>query len=133
MKYSLPNGKTVNIPDEEIQKNMKILELSENEAIQMWLEDNEYELNEEQAQLDKKAKAVRIDHGACGGAKKTERAPRKIEASDAKKQIFSEIWAVLSDLHANSARIEKENKLIVVEFGGKVFKVDLIEQREKKK
>ena len=33
-------------------------------AIQMWLEDNDYEVNEEQAELDAKAKKVKIDHGA---------------------------------------------------------------------
>lgn len=47
MRYTLENGKTINIPDKEIENHMKILELSKEEAIQLWLEDNEYEINEE--------------------------------------------------------------------------------------
>lgn len=38
MVYDL-KGKKIKIPDEEIQKNMKILDLTEDEAIQMYLED----------------------------------------------------------------------------------------------
>ena len=64
MKYTLENGKTVNIPDSEITNNMRLLELTREEAIQLWLEDNDYEENEEQAELDAKAKKVKIDHGA---------------------------------------------------------------------
>lgn len=133
MRYTLPNGKSINIPDAEIQKSMKILELSENEAIQMWLEDNEYEVNEEQAQLDQKAKAVRIDHGACGGVAKNPRGPRKDTTSDTKKALFSDIWGFLSENYAENARIEKENKLFIIELDGKTYKLDLIEQRDKKK
>ena len=36
MKYTLPNGKNVNIPDKEIEKNMKLLEISKEEAVEMW-------------------------------------------------------------------------------------------------
>ena len=32
MTYTLSNGKTVRIPDKEIEKNMKILEISKDEA-----------------------------------------------------------------------------------------------------
>ena len=33
------NGKNINIPDKEIEKAMKSLELTKEEAIEMWLED----------------------------------------------------------------------------------------------
>ena len=46
MKYTLENGKVVNIPDNEIEYNMKTLELSKEEAIDLWLEDNDYQVNE---------------------------------------------------------------------------------------
>ena len=51
MKYTI-NGKTVNISDEELEKSMKALELTKDEAIQLWLEDNGFEENEEQNALD---------------------------------------------------------------------------------
>ena len=135
MRYTLPNGKNVNIPDEEIKKSMRALDLSKEDAIQMWLEDNDYEINEEQAELDAKAKKVKIDHGASAIDKteKKEKKPRPKVASDEKKELFDEVFSNLSDVYGQNARIEKENKLIIVQIGEKVFKIDLIEQRKPKK
>ena len=56
MTYTLSNGKTVRIPDKEIEKNMKILEISKDEAILLYLEDEGYIENAEQEALCKKAK-----------------------------------------------------------------------------
>ena len=132
MKYQLGN-KTINIPDADIQNFMKSLDLSKEEAIQMWLEDNDYEVNEEQAELDAKAKKVKIDHGASAVDKtQKEKKPRPKVASDEKKELFDEIFSNLSDVYGQNARIEKENKLIIVQIGEKTFKIDLIEQRPKK-
>ena len=134
MRYTLANGKNVNIPDEEIKKSMKALDLTKEEAIQMWLEDNDYEVNEEQAELDAKAKKVKIDHGASAvdKTKSKEKKPRPKVASDEKKELFDEIFSNLQDIYKENARIEKENKLIIVKIGEKIFKIDLIEQRPKK-
>ena len=134
MKYTLPNGKNVNIPDEEIKKSMKALDLTKEDAIQMWLEDNDYEVNEEQAELDAKAKKVKIDHGASAmdKTKSKEKKPRPKVASDEKKELFDEIFSNLQDIYKENARIEKENKLIIVKIGEKTFKIDLIEQRAPK-
>lgn len=132
MKYQLGN-KTINIPDAEIQNFMKSLDLSKEEAIQMWLEDNDYEVNEEQAELDAKAKKVKIDHGASAVDKtQKEKKPRPKVASDEKKELFDEIFSNLSDVYGQNARIEKENKLIIVKIGEKEFKLDLIETRKPK-
>ena len=134
MRYTLPNGKNVNIPDEEIKKSMKALDLTKEDAIQMWLEDNDYEVNEEQAELDAKAKKVKIDHGASAmdKTKSKEKKPRPKVASDEKKELFDEIFSNLQDVYKENARIEKENKLIIVKIGEKTFKIDLIESRPPK-
>ena len=134
MRYTLPNGKNVNIPDDEIKKSMKALDLSKEDAIQMWLEDNDYEVNEEQAELDAKAKKVKIDHGASAVDKseKKEKKPRPKVASDEKKELFDEIFSNLQDVYKQNAQIVKENKLITVKIDEKVFKVDIIEQRASK-
>ena len=134
MRYTLPNGKNVNIPDEEIKKSMKALDLTKEDAIQMWLEDNDYEVNEEQAELDAKAKKVKIDHGASAmdKTKSKEKKPRPKVASDEKKELFDEIFSNLEDVYKQNAQIVKENKLITVKIGEKVFKIDIIEQRPKK-
>lgn len=134
MRYTLPNGKNVNIPDEEIKKSMKALDLSKEDAIQMWLEDNDYEINEEQAELDAKAKKVKIDHGASAmdKTKSKEKKPRPKVASDEKQTLFSQIFDNLSQNYGENVKIEKENKLILVKIGEKEFKVDLIEKRPPK-
>ena len=134
MKYTLPNGKNVNIPDKEIEDNMKALKLTREEAIEMWLEDEGYLDNEEQNELDEKAKKVKIDHGASAIDKteKKEKKPREIKVSDEKQALFAEIVEKLAE-NGRNYEIVKENKLICVKIGEKTFKIDLIEQRQPKK
>ena len=55
MTYTL-NGKNIKIPDNELESIQKGLQVTKEEAIQIYLEDNEYLENTEQVALDKKAK-----------------------------------------------------------------------------
>lgn len=133
MKYEF-NGKMVNIPDEEIAKAMKNLDLSKEQAIEMWLEDEGYLENEEQenlCQLAKENKITATIHKASEG-KKRQNKPRTVKISDEKQALFAEILENLKENHEN-VEILKENKLIQVKIGEKVFKIDLIEQRQPKK
>lgn len=131
MKYTV-NGKTVNIPNEEIENSMKALELSKEDAIQLWLEDNGFEENEEQNALDEIAKKVKVNHGAGDSGKGKNSKPRTVVVSDEKKELFSEIFSNLADVYKENAQIEKENKLIVVKIADRTFKIDIIETRKKK-
>lgn len=140
MLYELPNGKKVKIPDAEIEKSMKILELTKDEAIEMWLEDEGYLDNDEQTELDKKAKDSGILHTIHGAGDKKERKksdkPKVVKVSDEKKALFTEIKENLecfAEESGGKVTVEKENKLIIFEINGKTFKIDLIEQRAKKK
>ena len=54
MTYNL-NGKNIRIPDAEIDKSMKLLGISHDEAVQMWLEDEGYLENELVEELTAKA------------------------------------------------------------------------------
>ena len=133
MKYTLKNGKVINIPDKEIEQSMKVLELTNEEAIEMWLEDNDYEVNEEQVALDEKAKKVKIQHGASAVDKQTkEKKERKVVASDEKQALFDNIYHNLVEIYGGTVEIVKENKLLTLKIGQKTFKVDLIEQRPPK-
>lgn len=133
MKYQLKNGKTITIPDKDIEKSMQALELTHEEAVQMWLEDNDYEVNEEQVALDEKAKKVKINHGASAIDKSTkEKKERKVIVSDEKQALFSNIYQNLVDIYGESVEIVKENKLLTVKIDSKTFKLDLIEQRPPK-
>ena len=134
MRYQLKNGRTVTIPDKDIEKSMKALELTHEEAVQMWLEDNDYEVNEEQEELDAKAKQVKIQHGASAIDKQNkEKKERVVKVSDEKLALFSDIYQNLVEIYGESVEIVKENKLLTVKVGTKTFKVDLIEQRPPKK
>ena len=132
MRYTLTNGKTISIPDDEIKANMK-LGITEDEAVEMWLEDNEYEVNEEQTALEEKAKGVKIDHGAGNTERKKPSKPRTVHTSDEKKELFSEILSDLEDVYKGNVEVLNENKLISVRIGEKLFKIDVIETRPPKK
>ncbi len=138
MRYNL-NGKSINIPDAELEKSMKILGMTKEEAIEMWLEDEGYLDNEEQAELEQKAKENKITatiHGASATEKKKQSKPKTVKVSDEKQKLFKELSAVMREYcvdEGGKCEILKENKLIQVEIGGKIFKIDLIEQRKPKK
>ena len=59
MKYDF-NGKILNIPEAELDKSVKCLGISREEAIQLWLDDNDYTINETVEELSEKAKKNRI-------------------------------------------------------------------------
>ena len=58
MLYKMKN-KNITIPEKEIEKFKTKYSLSEQEAIQLWLEDNDYAENEVVAELSAKAKHIR--------------------------------------------------------------------------
>lgn len=141
MKYELSNGKVVNIPDDEIKGYMKSLDLTKDEAIEMWLDDEGYTENEEQMELEQKAKdsgVMRDIHGASAMDKTKSKSakPKVVKVSDEKRDLFDLIYDTLRDYQVDfdgKTTILKENKLIQFEINGKTFKIDLIEQRPKKK
>lgn len=133
MRYTLDNGKSVNIPKSEIEKLMSSLELSEKDAIDLWLCDNNLEKDEEQIELDKKASKVRIDKDIIQKKPKKERKKPEKKVSDAKKELFNEILSDLRDIYKENVEVLNENKLISVQIGEKTFKIDVIETRPPKK
>jgi len=78
MLYKI-NNRTITIPDKDIENFMKRHELSEDEAIQLWLEDNDYLENETVNELTEKAKTIRhYEQSATKERKKTVR-ERKVD------------------------------------------------------
>lgn len=134
MRYTLDSGKNINIPDDEIAKHMKNFNLSKEDAINLYLEDEGYLDNEELEELDTKAKKVKIQHGASAIDKTQpkEKRPRTVKISDEKQLLFNTIVTNLNENFAENVTVLKENKLISVTIGNKTFKVDLIEQRKPK-
>lgn len=134
MRYNF-NGKMINIPDDEIAKAMKNLDLTKEQAIEMWLEDEGYLDNAEQIALCQVAKDNRITqviHGTHEKPRKKSEKPKTVKISPEKLLLFIQIQEMLEENYEN-VEILKENKLISVETNGKVLKIDLIEQRKAKK
>lgn len=132
MRYNF-QGKNLNIPDSEIAKSMKALDLTKEQAIEMWLEDEGYLDNEEQNDLCAKAKENKITatiHSAGDGKRKA-KTPKVTKVSNEKVQLFNEICSNLEDVY-DFVEVLKENKLIQVKIGEKIFKIDIIEQRKPK-
>lgn len=137
MKITINKNKTVIIPDEEIETAKQALGISTKEAIEMWLDDHDYTVNEEQKALDEKAKSVKGNFVDAREVKeKKERKPIVKKISDEKKMLFNSILTNLNrceGVEQENITVLNENKLIQVKIGEKMFKIDLVEQRPPKK
>lgn len=133
MVVKTKKGKKVDIPDNELDKLVDQLDISLAEAIELWLTDNDLEINEEQEKLDKKAKESRITatiHEAKADTPKKERKVVRKEDST-KEGIIKALAEKLEEL-ATDVKIENVGKLITFKLGEDTFKLDLIRQRKPK-
>lgn len=133
MVYIL-NDKKIRIPDEEIRKNMEILDLSEEEAIQLYLEDEGYLENEEVAELTKKAKDSGIMSTIHGAKAEKPRAKttREPKSNPLKAEIVEKIAELIRNEFDINAKITNSTKIIEFTCENKEFKLDLVEKRIKK-
>lgn len=137
MQYTVGN-KNINIPDAEIKNLQTALELSEEEAIQTWLSDNDYISDETVEELSEKAKKNRISatiHEAkAENRAKKERKPREKKENPLKRQIIDAIFAGLSENLPENAVIDIKNdeKYIDLTINGIEFTVNLVQHRVKK-
>lgn len=122
------NGKEINIPDAEIQHNMKALGISEEEAVSMWLDDNDYTENEVVEELTKKAKAVKRYEQADKPRKKTVK-ERKVD--EEKKHLINILVTSLNGEVSNiSVKNEAEISFICNENS---YTIKLVKHRPPKK
>ena len=137
MKYDF-NGKILNIPEAELDKSVKCLGISREEAIQLWLDDNDYTINETVEELSEKAKKNRITgtiHQAkADNSQKKERKPREKKENPLKKQIINAIFAGLCNNLDENAIIDIKNdeKYIDLSVKGLEFTINLVQHRPKK-
>lgn len=128
------NGKAVRINEQEVEKIEVGLGISKQEAVQVWLEDNEYIENAEQVKLDTKAKSNRITatiHQAKAiNTKKTQR-ERVLKDDPTKENLIKCIKVLLEGKGCEKVEIVNKTKLISFTLGGETFKLDLIRQRNK--
>ena len=131
MTYEL-NGKKIRINDTELENLVKGLGVSQEQAIQIWLEDEGYLENEEQNNLEKKAKDNRITatvHQAKSQSQKKKRT-RERKPDLEKEEIIQNLANFLENSTEN-VKITNISKLIEFDIGGNHYKLDLIRQRKK--
>jgi hydroxymethylpyrimidine pyrophosphatase-like HAD family hydrolase len=135
MVYNL-NGKNIKIPDADIKKNIEALEVNQEEAIQIWLEDEGYLENEEQEALCKKAKENRITatiHQASAKTAKKKTQKERVKKEDATKEMVIAEIAQLLPKFAENVQILNAGKLISFTIGADSFEIDLKRKRKSKK
>lgn len=128
------NGKKLRIDDSELEKISKTLDLTRDEAIAVWLDDNGHTDNEEQIALDNKASAVKINHHAKAiNTKPKEKKPKNYKEDFEKISIINNIYAFLNGKGYENVKIENKAKIITFKCGADTYKIDLIRTRLNKK
>lgn len=130
MIYEL-NGKNIRIPDEEIKKNMQILEISQDEAIQMYLEDEGYLENEIVKELTRKAK----ENGTTKVKAKSDKVRKPVKRERKPDEEKEKIIEILQNALKNAgiaAEITNKSKIIEFSIENNHYKLDLIKKRPKK-
>lgn len=134
-KYVEIGGKGVHIPQKEIDNLMKTLELTEQEAIQTWLDDNDYTTNEVVEELTKKAKdnkTTLINKARANIENK--KITRERKENPTKALIIAEIFNKLTEIEGISQlKVENKEKLVTFSLNGNEYKIDLIQKRKSNK
>lgn len=127
------NDKKIQIPDAEIEKSMKMLDISKEEAVQLWLEDNDYCENEEVEALTKKAKDNHAVQHSAKSTKPRSSTKRERKPDLEKEEIIHKLAEFLTKENFESVKITNKSKLIEFKIGENHYKLDLIRQRVQKK
>jgi len=126
MKYEL-NKKIINIPDKDIENFVQKYSLSQEEAVQLWLEDNDYLENEEVNKLMEKTKGQR-HYEKSNKARKATTRERKV---DEEKQALLNLMinAINSQYWVENVKNEAEFSFHI---GENNYTVKLIKHRPPK-
>ena len=134
INYELDENVFVKIPQEEIDRIVKGLGVSEDDACWIWCEDNGKIDNEEQNELDKKAKESRITATIHQARAETQKERKKVERKpdQVKDSLVESLKAFLIEQGFDNVSITKVGKLVEFDCGNEHFKLDLIRQRPPK-
>lgn len=134
IEMTLENGKVVKCSTDWANKSMKALGTDMEDVLLMWLEDNDYLENEEQEELNTKAKANKIKLTATSEKKVVKKTPKERvqKENPTKELIIATIAKALENLDIKDLTIENKAKLITFSLNNEDFKVDLVQKRKKK-
>ena len=131
IRIEMENGKKYMVATDWVNNTMKNLDTDMEDVLLMWLEDNEYLVNEEQEELNKQAKGV-VKVNATDKAKKKTPKERVQKENPTKEKIIQNIAKTLKNLGVSNLNIENKAKLITFSLDNEDFKVDLIQKRKPK-
>lgn len=128
MKYNF-KGKQINIPDKDIDTFVTKYNLSQEEAIQLWLEDNDYLENETVNELMEKTKGQR-HYEKSMKERKASTKERKVD--EEKKRFLMDIKTLVESMGGNITEIKNEAEFSYI-FGENNYTIKLIKHRPPKK
>ena len=125
------NGMSVSIPGAEIDNLVDNLDLTMEEAIDLYLTDHNYKKNKEQEELNEKAKDIKAANIVqAGHDKPKEKVARTKKIDENKRELFNSIISQL--VNVEDLEIVTADKLVKFKYNGEEYKLDLIKTRVKK-
>lgn len=133
VEITMENGKQYKVDRKWVDKSMKNLDTDIEDVLLMWLEDNEYLVNDEQEELDKEAKGkVKLVATNEEKAKKKTPKERVQKENPTKELIIQTIAKALETLDTTDIIIENKTKIITFTMNNEQFKIDLVQRRKNK-
>ena len=116
--------------EKEILNYMETLDLTREEAEQLWEDDNSDEMTPEQAELTAKAKELGRHMGESMKERKPREKVRKVD--EEKKMILAEFAESLNGINAEITEVKTETE-ITFKYNDNVYTVKLTKHRPPKK
>ena len=139
INITLEDGREAKVSAKFIDTMMENLDIDEEDAILTWLEDEEYIINEDQQELNDKAKDNKVLaslHRVKGDIKKkneTATPKRTVKENPTKEMIIAEMAKAVAALDGVSDLvIENKGKIITFSLNGENYKIDLVQKRKAK-
>lgn len=133
IEITLENGKVVKCSTEWANKTIKALNTDMEDVLLMFLEDNDYIVNEEQEELDKKAKENKVKVIATQDKPKKKTPRERVQKENpTKEKIIETLANALQNLDISNLLIENKAKLITFTMNNEDFKIDLVQKRKPK-
>ena len=131
---SMENGKKYFMEVAKVDSLQKQLKISEFEAIEMWLEDNGYLVNEEQNALDMKAKGNKVKLATSTEKPKAKTQRERTQKEQPEKEfLITNFYELLYALPGvDNVVCENKAKLITFDYKGASYKLDLVQKRKSK-
>lgn len=115
--------------EQEIQKHIELLGLTKEQAEQLWEDDNANYVNEEMAEMERKAKTNRRYEQSDKPRAKAKQEP-KIDQE--KVKIINFLMRVFTDSDVSQLEVKNPQREIAFQFSGEDYSIVLTKHRPKK-